>query len=163
MGDHIALPTTAPDDPYQPRLEALITLAHLAAVTARVKLGCGVIILPQRQPVLLAKQLTSIDVLSGGRLIVGLGVGYVEQELSALGVAMSERGARTDEYVAAMQALWDEPAPAFEGAVRRFQGRAAAAAAGPAAVSAARVRRCDEGVVAAGARARRLLRLGPDA
>jgi probable F420-dependent oxidoreductase len=121
VGDHIALPTTAPDDPYQPRIEALVALAHLAAVTERVRLGCGVIILPQRQPVLLAKQLTSIDVLSGGRLLVGLGVGYVEEELSALGVAMSERGARTDEYVAAMQALWDEPAPDFAGEFVRFK------------------------------------------
>jgi probable F420-dependent oxidoreductase len=121
VGDHIALPTTAPDDPYQPRAEALITLAHIAAVTERVKLGCGVIILPQRQPVLLAKQLTTIDVLSGGRLIVGLGVGYVEEELSALGVAMNERGARTDEYVAAMKALWAEPTPAFDGQFVAFK------------------------------------------
>jgi probable F420-dependent oxidoreductase len=121
VGDHIALPTTAPDDPYQPRVEAVVALAHLAAVTERVKLGCGVIILPQRQPVLLAKQLSSIDVLSGGRLIVGLGVGYVEEELNALGVQLSERGARTDEYVAAMQALWDEPTPAFEGEFVSFK------------------------------------------
>jgi probable F420-dependent oxidoreductase len=121
VGDHIALPTSAPDDPYQPRAEALVALAHIAAVTTRVKLGCGVIILPQRQPVLLAKQLTSIDVLSNGRLIVGLGVGYVEQELNAFGAALSVRAARTDEYVAAMKALWDEPTPAFEGEFVSFR------------------------------------------
>jgi probable F420-dependent oxidoreductase len=115
VGDHIALAPDAPDDAYDPRLEALVTLAHLAAVTRRVRLAVGVIVLPQRQPVLLAKQLTSIDVLSEGRLIVGLGVGYLEAELRALGATLAERGARTDEHIAAMHALWDEPAPDFEG------------------------------------------------
>jgi probable F420-dependent oxidoreductase len=115
IGDHIALPPDAPDDAYDPRLEAVVTLAHLAAVTRRVRLGLGVIVLPQRQPVLLAKQLTSIDVLSEGRLIVGLGAGYLEAELRALGTTLAERGARTDEHIAAMHALWDEPAPDFEG------------------------------------------------
>jgi probable F420-dependent oxidoreductase len=74
-----------------------------------------VIVLPQRQPVLLAKQLTSIDVLSKGRLTVGIGVGYVEPELRALGVSLADRGARTDEYLAAMRRLWDEPTPSFAG------------------------------------------------
>lgn len=115
VGDHIALPPDAPDDAYDARLEALVTLAHLAAVTRRVRLAVGVIVLPQRQPVLLAKQLTSIDVLCGGRLIVGLGVGYLEAELRALGATLADRGARTDEHIAAMRALWDEPAPGFEG------------------------------------------------
>jgi len=109
------LPPDAPDDAYDPRLEAVVTLAHLAAVTARVRLGLGVIILPQRQPVLLAKQLTSVDVLSGGRLMVGLGVGYLEAELRALGATLAERGARMDESIAAMKVLWDEPMPSFEG------------------------------------------------
>ena len=115
VGDHIALPPDAPDDAYDPRLEAIVTLAHLAAVTRRVRLGLGVVILPQRQPVLLAKQLTSIDVLAEGRLIVGLGVGYLDAELRALGSTLAERGARTDEYMAAMRVLWDEPTPEFEG------------------------------------------------
>src|SRR6266508_4172862 len=70
-------------------------------------------------PVLLAKQLASIDVLSKGRLTVGIGVGYVEPELRALGVSLADRGARTDEYLAVMRALWDEPTPSFEG---RFVG-----------------------------------------
>jgi probable F420-dependent oxidoreductase len=123
VGDHIALPADAGDNPArEPRLEALVTLAHLAALTRRVRLAVGVIVLPQRQPVLLAKQLTSIDVLSGGRLVVGIGVGYLAPEFQALGVSLADRGARTDEYVAAMRALWDEPVPSFAGRYVSFTG-----------------------------------------
>ena len=122
VGDHVALPAGLPDSSYQPRLEALVALTYMAAVTTRVRLGAAVIVLPQRQPVLLAKQLTSIDVLSGGRLTVGVGVGYVEAELRALGASLADRGARTDEYLAAMRALWDEPTPTFEGRHLSFAG-----------------------------------------
>jgi probable F420-dependent oxidoreductase len=123
VGDHIALPVDNQDNPSrEPRLEALVVLAHLAALTRRVRLAIGVIVLPQRQPVLLAKQLTSIDVLSNGRLIVGIGVGYLEPELRALGASLADRAARTDEYVAAMRALWDEPVPSFEGRFVSFAG-----------------------------------------
>jgi len=115
VGDHIALPMHGADPAEQPRLEALVALAYLAAVTTRVRLGVGVIVLPQRQPVLLAKQLTSIDVLSKGRLTVGIGVGYVEQELRALGASLADRGARADEFLASMRCLWSEPVPAFAG------------------------------------------------
>jgi probable F420-dependent oxidoreductase len=103
VGDHILLPP-GPGD--QPRLEVVTVLTYLAAVTSRVRLAAGVFVLPQRQPVLFAKQLASLDVLSGGRLIIGVGAGYVEDELSAMGVPLSERGARTDEYLGAMSALW---------------------------------------------------------
>jgi len=122
VGDHIALPSEAADPAAQPRLEAVTALAHLAALTSRVRLAIGVIVLPQRQPVLLAKQLTTIDVLSKGRLIVGVGVGYVEPELRALGASLADRGARTDEYLAAMRALWDEPGPSFDGRFTTFSG-----------------------------------------
>jgi probable F420-dependent oxidoreductase len=123
VGDHIALPVTADGDPAdQPRLEAVVTLAHLAAVTTRIGLGFGVIVLPQRQPVLLAKQLASIDVLSKGRLTVGIGVGYVESELAALGATLADRAARTEEYLDAMRALWDEPVPSFHGRFVSFDG-----------------------------------------
>ena len=120
VGDHIALP--ADQDGEQPRLEVVVTVSHLAAVTTRVRLGFGVIVLPQRQPVLLAKQLSSIDILSKGRLTVGIGVGYVEPELRALGVSLADRGARTDEYLAAMRTLWTEAAPSFEGRYVSFAG-----------------------------------------
>ncbi|MBB2948801.1 putative F420-dependent oxidoreductase [Actinoplanes lutulentus] len=118
VGDHIALP---PGEGNPPRLEALIALTYLAAVTSRIRLGVGLIVLPQRQPVLLAKQLTSLDVLSGGRLTVAVGAGYVEPELHAMGVALSERGARTDEYLAAMHALWTAE-PAFTGRFASYAG-----------------------------------------
>ena len=93
----------------------MVALAYMAAVTSRVRLAIGVIVLPQRQPVLLAKQLTTVDVLSKGRLMVGIGVGYLEPELRALGASLGDRAARTDEYLAAMRALWDEPPPSFTG------------------------------------------------
>jgi probable F420-dependent oxidoreductase len=115
VGDHIALPDNDDNPREQPRIEALVALAHLAALTDRIRLGAGVIVLPQRQPVLLAKQLASIDHLSNGRLTVGIGVGYLAPELSALGVPLAERGARTDEYLAAMRVLWAEPEPRFDG------------------------------------------------
>jgi probable F420-dependent oxidoreductase len=118
VGDHIALPA---GEGNPPRLEAMIALTYLAAVTSRVRLGVGLIVLPQRQPVLLAKQLTSLDVLSGGRLTVAVGAGYVEPELNAMGVSLAERGARTDEYLAAMRALWDA-APSFTGRFVSFSG-----------------------------------------
>jgi probable F420-dependent oxidoreductase len=115
VGDHVALPADAPDAPREPRLEAVVALGHLAAVTTRVRLAFGIIVLPQRQPVLLAKQIASVDVLSGGRLTIGFGVGYVEAEFRALGFELAGRGARADEYLEAMLALWDEPVPAFAG------------------------------------------------
>jgi len=120
IGDHIALPDE--HNGRRPRLEAVVAIAHLAAVTSRVRLGFGVLVLPQRQPVLLARQLSSIDILSGGRLTVGIGVGYVEPELRALGVSLADRGARTDEYLAAMRVLWTEPEPSFQGRFVSFEG-----------------------------------------
>jgi probable F420-dependent oxidoreductase len=123
VGDHVALPAGSGDNPAeQPRLEAVVALAYMAAVTRRVRLAIGVIVLPQRQPVLLAKQLSTIDHLSKGRLIVGIGVGYLEPELRALGASLADRGARTDEYLTAMRALWDQPTPSFAGRFVSFAG-----------------------------------------
>jgi probable F420-dependent oxidoreductase len=120
VGDHIALPTSAPDPATEPRLEALTALTFLAGVTSTVRLGAGVLVMPQRQPVLLAKQLTSLDVLSGGRLSVGVGVGYVEAELGAFGVSLGDRGAMTDEYVDALVTLWGGTSATFAGRWVRF-------------------------------------------
>ena len=122
VGDHIAVPHQEGTSDGDPRLETLVALTYLAAITRRVRLGAGVLVLPQRHPVLLAKQLTSIDVLSRGRLLVGIGVGYVEPELNAFGVTLAERGARTDECLAAMFALWDEGIRSFAGRWVTFSG-----------------------------------------
>lgn len=108
VGDHIALPPHLLGD-KEPRLEALAALLYMAATTSTVRLAAGVLVFPQRHPVLLAKQLTSLDVLSKGRLIVGVGVGHVEAELAAFGVPMSERGRRTDESLERIREIWISP------------------------------------------------------
>ncbi|GAA3033276.1 LLM class F420-dependent oxidoreductase [Actinokineospora globicatena] len=119
-GDHVVLPSPrvpeSPMAPEDPILDPLIHLTYVAAVTTRIELGTGIVILPQRNPLVLAKQAASLDVLSGGRLLLGVAGGYLEPELAALGVPLSERGSRTDEYIDAMRALWNDPAPvAFTG------------------------------------------------
>lgn len=125
-GEHVVLPSPrtadspmAPDDPI---LDPLIHLSYVAAVTESIELGTGIVILPQRNPLVLAKQAASLDVLSRGRLLLGVGAGYLEPELAALGVPMSERGSRTDEYIDAMRALWSDQAPvAYDGRHVRFR------------------------------------------
>jgi probable F420-dependent oxidoreductase len=90
--------------------------------TTRVKLGTGILILPLRNPVILAKQLATVDVLSKGRLLVGVGVGYVPGEYEAIGVPFGTRGRRADDYIDAMRALWDDDEPRFSGEFAAFSG-----------------------------------------
>jgi probable F420-dependent oxidoreductase len=120
FGDHTVVPVPPGGPPPESRAEAVVGLSYLAAVTERVRLAFGVLVLPQRHPVVLAKQLATLDYLSGGRLIVGVGVGYVEPELRALGIELSERAARTDEYLEVMRTLWDERILPFSGPTVRF-------------------------------------------
>jgi probable F420-dependent oxidoreductase len=94
----------------------------VAAHCERLRLATGIIILPQRNPVVLAKQLASLDVVSGGRLVFGVGVGYLRAEFEAIGAPFDERAARMDEYLDAILALWTQPKPAFAGATVRFAG-----------------------------------------
>jgi probable F420-dependent oxidoreductase len=126
VGEHVVVPDPrvkpSPMEPDDPILDGLVSLAHLAAQTERIRLVTGIVILPQRNPLVLAKQLASVDVLSGGRLVFGLGVGYLEPEMSAIGVEMERRGARADEYLAAMRALWEQEKPSFEGEFVSFSG-----------------------------------------
>src|SRR5947208_7839549 len=107
-GEHVVLPSprtpASPMDPQDPILDPVVTLTFLAAQTRQILLGTGIIILPQRNPLVLAKELASLDVLSGGRLILGIGVGYLEPEFRALGIPFEDRGERADEYLAAMRA-----------------------------------------------------------
>ena len=123
-GEHVVLPDPqappSPMAPTDPILDPVVALTYCAAVTTSVRLGTGIIILPQRNPLVLAKQLASLDVLSGGRLSVGLGVGYLEPEFRALGAPFEERGAVTDDYLAAMRAIWTEPKPSYKGRFASF-------------------------------------------
>jgi probable F420-dependent oxidoreductase len=125
-GEHVVLPdprvSPSPMEPGDAILDPLVHLAFVAAATTKLRLGTGIIILPQRNPLVLAKQVASLDVLSKGRLILGIGAGYLEPELTAIGVPLSERGARTDEYIDAMRALWNDEAPSFKGRHANFAG-----------------------------------------
>lgn len=109
-GEHVVLPDPrvppSPMEPEDPILDPVVALTFLAGHTRRMRLGTGIIILPQRNPLVLAKELASLDVLSGGRLIVGLGAGYLEPEFRALGAPFEDRGARMDDYLGAMRAIW---------------------------------------------------------
>ena len=103
-----------------PLPDPLIWMAYVAAATQRINLATGILILPQHQPVLAAKQLATLDHMSGGRVILGIGVGWLKEEFDALGVPFSERGARTDEYIAAMRELWAADEPTFQGRFVQF-------------------------------------------
>jgi probable F420-dependent oxidoreductase len=92
-----------------------VALTLIAARTTTIKIASGIIELPLHHPVVLAKQLASIDQVANGRLIVGVGAGYVEAEFAAMGVGLSERGRRMDEHLDAMRVLWSTPAPEFHG------------------------------------------------
>lgn len=100
--------------------DPLIWLAYVAAAAPTLKLGTCVLVLPQRNPVILAKELATLDRLSGGRVELGIGVGWMEEEFNALGVDWARRGARTDEYIEAMQALWAGPEAEFHGQFANF-------------------------------------------
>lgn len=89
--------------------DPLIYMAWIAAVTTRIRLATGILIVPQRNPVVTAKQIASLDALSGGRVDLGIGVGWLEEEFDAIGVPFGDRGRRTDECIAAMRALWSAP------------------------------------------------------
>jgi probable F420-dependent oxidoreductase len=112
----------SPMDPGDPILGPVASLAFLAGVTQRVRLGTGIVVLPLRNPLILAKELATVDVLSQGRLIFGVGVGYVEQEFRALGVPFADRGARIEDSLAAIEAIWTQERPAFAGDTFSFGG-----------------------------------------
>jgi probable F420-dependent oxidoreductase len=112
--DHIMMPRGY-DEPYGHIYEALIVLAYIASATQRVELGTSVIVLPPRNPVLIAKETASLDALSGGRLIFGIGAGWMEREFELLGSRFDDRGARFEEYVKAIREYWTADTPSFAG------------------------------------------------
>lgn len=107
-----------PED--SPIPDPLIWLTYLAAATTTVKLATGILILPQRNPLVLAKQCSTLDQLSGGRLVLGVGAGWLEEEFDALGVPFDDRGRRLDEYVGALRAAWGEQPASFSGDLVSF-------------------------------------------
>lgn len=125
-GEHVVLPDPqappSPMPPETPFLDPAVALALVAAHTRRVRLGTGIIILPQRNPLVLAKELASVDVVSGGRLIFGLGIGYLKAEFDALGVSFEDKGARAVEYLEAILTLWTAPQPEYHGHFVSFAG-----------------------------------------
>lgn len=126
-GEHVVLPDTIGSRypytadgkiPAQPDTEIpdpLIWLAYVAAAAPTLRLGTCILILPQRNPLVLAKEVATLDRLSGGRVELGIGIGWMREEFDALGVSWPRRGARNDEYVAALRALWAGPHAEFHG------------------------------------------------
>ncbi len=100
--------------------DPLVWLTWAAAKTSRIRLATGILILPQRNPVVTAKELATLDHLSGGRLSVGVGAGWLAEEFDALGVPFDDRGRRLDEYVAVMRALWSGDKTSFDGEYLQF-------------------------------------------
>ena len=125
-GEHVVLPEPqAPPSPVPantPFIDSAVALAFVAAHTTKVKLGTGIIILPQRNPVVLAKELASVDVLSNGRLIFGIGIGYLKPEFDAIGAPFDQKGPRSEEFLAAMIALWNMEKPEYRGRFVSFGG-----------------------------------------
>ncbi len=108
------LPTSRPE-PFGNVLESLTTLSYLAASTHRIWLGTGILVLPQRDPLLVAKQAATISHLSGGRLALAVGVGYIRQEYAFLRADFGNRGRLADEYISAMRELFESATPEFHG------------------------------------------------
>ena len=136
--DHVVMPVSYESRyPYQPYEgdefkrypydttafpEPFTALAFVAGATERILLRTGVLILPERNPVLFAKQLATLDALSGGRLELGIGIGWLREEFEALGVPWRNRGRRTDEYIEAMRALWTQEVASYHGETVSFEG-----------------------------------------
>lgn len=105
-----------------PRPDPLAWLTYVGALTSRLRLITGVLVLPQRNPLVLAKHVATIDHLTGGRLELGIGVGWLREEFEALGIPFARRGARTNEYIEAMRTLWDRDDASFDGEFVSFKG-----------------------------------------
>lgn len=125
-GEHILLPDPQPPGfsmpPTLPFLDTVVALTLVASHTTTIRLGTGIIVLPLRTPAVLAKELASVDVVSGGRLIAGFAAGYIPAEFAASGVPMAERGARMDEYLRVLTALWAMERPEHPGKFVSIRG-----------------------------------------
>jgi probable F420-dependent oxidoreductase len=122
VSDHVVVPTANVVNFGETVFDPLITLGMVAGATRRVRLGTTVLIVPYRNAVVTAKMVASLDALSEGRVVLGIGAGWVAAESAMLGVPFAERGPMTDEHLRAMQALWTHPTPSFAGRYTRFDG-----------------------------------------
>lgn len=132
--DHVVFPTVINSRyPYNetgriflpadtPFLEPIAVLGFLAGITKRVRLGPWVLVLPHRNPVVTAKMFSTLDVLSKGRMILGAGIGWMEEEITLLGAPFNKRGALSDEYLRAIKELWTKPDPQIDGQYVKFSG-----------------------------------------
>jgi len=115
-GSDVPLP-----DPRMPIVDPVVTMTWAAAATERMEVGSGILILPQRNPVVLAKELATLDEYSGGRVLLGAGIGWCREEYDAIGASWEKRGKLMDENVQAMRVLWRDDAAQFEGEETRFR------------------------------------------
>src|SRR5436309_6038265 len=115
--DHVVVPAASVDAFGATFFEAVTTMAYIAGITSRVLIGAAILIVPYRHPLLLAKMLASTDQLSGGRLIVGAGLGWLEAESTLLGVPHRTRGRIADETLAVLRACWDSDQPTIRGEI----------------------------------------------
>jgi probable F420-dependent oxidoreductase len=120
ISDHVAITEDVFAEYQTPFYDPLVTLAYLAAATRRVRLGTSVLVLPYRHPLLVARSAANIDQLSGGRLFLGVGVGWARQEFDALGVGFAARGRRSDEYLEVMRRCWAEEKISHRGEFSSF-------------------------------------------
>jgi probable F420-dependent oxidoreductase len=122
VSDHVVVPHANIVNFGETVFDPVVTLAVAAAATSRVRLGTTVLIVPYRNAVVTAKMISSLDALSGGRVVFGIGAGWVAAESAMLGVPFAERGAMTDEHLQAMQELWTKREPSFAGKYTQFSG-----------------------------------------
>lgn len=113
--------TYAMSDPRNPLVDPVVGMTWAAAATSRIEVGTNILVLPQRNPVILAKALATLDSFAQGRVVLGVGVGWAKEESDAVGAVFAERGKRMDEAIAAMRALWGMEASTYEGAFYRFR------------------------------------------
>ncbi|HEX3565800.1 MAG TPA: LLM class F420-dependent oxidoreductase [Acidimicrobiales bacterium] len=132
-GEHVVM-VDRPDSPYPYTgdgriavpsdadwLDPLVALSFVAAVTSRIRIATGILLLPQHNPVVVAKQAASLDVLSQGRFALGIGVGWSSEEFAALGVPFQGRARRMEEFVEAMRTLWRDDVSSYQGEFVRFR------------------------------------------
>ena len=122
VSDHILMSADMDEAMGARWCESVTAIAFLAGTTKRVRVYSSVLVLPYRDPVLIAKQLATLDLMSGGRAILGIGIGHLQKEFEVLGVSHADRAAITDEYLLAIDALWNQEKPSFAGRFTSFEG-----------------------------------------